>query len=260
MAQVKKLIIGEVNFTENACGFPFVASVCELGDDTIDETNIRVVRLLAIYPGTKVILVDDEDEEKKEEPKKAEPEKGREAPPSKIAHVRMDDLGGGNWAAIPVDVNGEDRECLVADGGGVIMSHDGAMTLAVEHAASLGVEVKEPAGDPEKKSEGDPDEKPEPISLEVTGRAHPDDEPKADAEPIKSDAPDASAVPVVEPSDDLSATLDAAKDGDSMVIAEGDHKLADKVDAGDKTDGEKAPADEKPVEPKADATKKGKKA
>ena len=232
MANVRRILFGNEHFTSSTCGFGFVDSV-HVPTEPIDEMHVRVRRVLSLFPGTKLelgpLVKDDE-------VKKAEPEKGREDPPAAIAHVRLDDLGNGIWAAIPVDVDGKDRECLVADGGGVMMSHDDAMALAVEHATSLGVEVKEPAKTDEAPA-GDPDEKPEPIPLEVTGKAHPDEEPKADApaEPVA----DAGAPDAVEPVVEAEGKLDNGADVAALAKAAADDEAA-KVADEPKEDASKA--------------------
>ena len=56
MARVTKIVIGEVNFTETACGFAFKASVCE-PEEEIDDTHIRVRRLVTLFPGSTVETV-----------------------------------------------------------------------------------------------------------------------------------------------------------------------------------------------------------
>lgn len=138
MANVNRIVYAHEHFNSSACGFSFVDSVC-VPKEPIDSNHFRVTRLRLLFPGTKIEL-GPFGEEKKAAPAKKE-EKVREDVPAAIAHVRVDDLGGDIWAAIPVDVDGKARECLGADGGGLLMSHGDALALATEHAASLGVEV-----------------------------------------------------------------------------------------------------------------------
>ena len=122
MARVKRLIIGETNFTESACGFVFTHSVCDLSDQEVDEADIRVVRLLAIFPGSEVILVGDEDA--KEE--KAAPEKKQEAPPAD--EKPSDDATGGD----PVEPAGEPEKA--PEGNGEAPADDAAEEPAAEVA------------------------------------------------------------------------------------------------------------------------------
>ena len=72
MARVTRLVIGEKNFTETACGFCFKASVCE-PEEEIDDSHIRVRRLLALFPGSTVETV-------LSKPAQKEPEKKGEGP------------------------------------------------------------------------------------------------------------------------------------------------------------------------------------
>ena len=83
MARVTRLVIGEDNFTETACGFCFKASVCE-PDEEIDDSHIRVRRLLALFPGSTVETVLSKpaqpEEEKKPDEKAAAPKADAPAP------------------------------------------------------------------------------------------------------------------------------------------------------------------------------------
>lgn len=58
MARVTRITIGETNFNDTAVGFVFKHSVCDLGEEVIDESHFRIVRLCAIFPGTVVETVD----------------------------------------------------------------------------------------------------------------------------------------------------------------------------------------------------------
>ena len=73
MARVTRLVIGEDNFNDAACGFSFKASVCEPTEE-IDDTHIRVRRLLALFPGSTVETV-------LSKPAPKEPEKKADAKP-----------------------------------------------------------------------------------------------------------------------------------------------------------------------------------
>lgn len=72
MARVTRLVIGEKNFNDAACGFSFKASVCEPTEE-IDDSHIRVRRLLALFPGSTV-------ETTASKPAQKEPEKKIEGP------------------------------------------------------------------------------------------------------------------------------------------------------------------------------------
>ena len=78
MARVTRLVIGEDNFNDAACGFSFKASVCEPTEE-IDDSHIRVRRLLALFPGSTVETVLSKPAQPEAE--KKEPEKKAEAKP-----------------------------------------------------------------------------------------------------------------------------------------------------------------------------------
>lgn len=77
MARVTRLVIGEKNFNDAACGFSFKASVCEPTEE-IDDSHIRVRRLLALFPGSTVETVLSRPAPK--EPEKKEPATKVEGP------------------------------------------------------------------------------------------------------------------------------------------------------------------------------------
>ncbi len=79
MARVTRLVIGEKNFNDAACGFSFKASVCEPTEE-IDDSHIRVRRLLALFPGSTVETTLSKPAQPEQEPDKKKPETKVEGP------------------------------------------------------------------------------------------------------------------------------------------------------------------------------------
>ena len=67
MANVTRIIIGKDHFTNPACGFSFVDSVCVL-KEPLDEDHIRIRRVNILYPGTVVETVPIVEEVKEKAP------------------------------------------------------------------------------------------------------------------------------------------------------------------------------------------------